>query len=234
MRLLSKIKQEKDNLILHTRCILSTSKESVFNKVSFVSQFANPKWAERILKDGQSKTSDPDWRLSGAESVAEYEKWVTTTCGMACTVMVLDFFRQGSYKTIQLAKDAMNHGVYQEHQDELSSMRYKEFTEWIFNYGLEARVYTKLSLKGIEFLLSKQALVIVSVNPNIRGYQTADSNQKGGHLILVVGYDLSKDTITIHNPSGFVSQKTHAYHTMSVSEFKKYYAGRGIALGLAE
>ena len=71
---------------------------------------------------------------------------------------------------------------------------------------------------------------MVSVNPNIRGYETAPEKQKGGHLVLVTGYNETDNTIIIHNPSGFVSQNTHANHTLTIDRFRMYFAGRGISL----
>jgi len=109
-------------------------------------------------------------------------------------------------------------------------MRYAEFAKWIRNYGLRADIYSKLSIKGIQYALSQNKLVIISVNPNIRGYDTAPKMQKGGHLVLVVGYDRELGTITINNPSGFLSTDTQINHSLLIEEFKNYYAGRGIVL----
>jgi len=229
MRLLHKLKQETSNIFLKLTA-LNKNKPTVKNEVIFVSQFANPDWAEKILKDGQPKTSDPDWPLSGAESVEEYAKWVTTVCGMACTAMALEYFNKRKYQIIPLAKDALQHAVYQEHSGEISDMRYREFVDWINSYGLSATLYSRLTVSGIMHILSKGGLAIASVNPNIRSYETAPRTQKGGHLVLVTGYDKDKGTITIQNPSGFVSLNTHHNHTLSINDFGKFFAGRGISL----
>lgn len=229
MRLLDKLKQETTNVSLKLAA-LTGNKPAVANKVVFVSQFANPGWAEKILKDGKPKTSDPDWQQSGAESVGEYEKWVTTICGMACTVMAFEYYGKGKHQTITLAKEALNHGVYQEHSGELSDMRYKEYVDWVSNYGISTTLFSRLTISGIKHILSKGGLAIVSVNPNIRGCKTAPEKQRGGHLVLVTGYNETDNTITIHNPSGFVSQNTHTNHTLTIDRFRTYFAGRGISL----
>ncbi len=83
---------------------------------------------------------------------------------------------------------------------------------------------------GIKYILSNQGLVIASVNPNIRGYQTASAKQVGGHLILITGYDRHTGTVTLHNPSGFLSLESCENHVLTIKEFKKYFAGRGIAV----
>jgi hypothetical protein len=72
--------------------------------------------------------------------------------------------------------------------------------------------------------------VIASVNPNIRGYATSSETKIGGHLVLVTGYDQDKKTITINNPSGFVSLNTQKGHVLSEVEFIRYFANRGIIL----
>lgn len=229
MKIRQKTNQELANLFL-LLASLKKRKTSVINQVPYVSQFANAEWAEKILKGRMTKTSDPDWKVSGADSVGEYKKWVTTICGMACTVMVLEYFGKGKHQTITLAKDALHHGAYQEHSENLSDMRYKEYVDWVGNFGISATPYSRLTIAGIKHILSKEGLTIVSVNPNIRGYETAPAEQKGGHLVLVTGYDDSNNTITVHNPSGFVSHNTHSNHILDYKTFKKYFAGRGIAL----
>ena len=91
-------------------------------------------------------------------------------------------------------------------------------------------MFSTLSLVGICHLLAQKKLVIASVNPNIRGIPTANSNQIGGHLVLVVGYNSTNQTVTIHNPSGFVSNDSQEFQVISTDEFSNYFAGRGIAL----
>lgn len=230
MRIVRKISQEITNGTLYLKSSLLPHAPVISNNVTFASQFANPQWAEKILKDKLSKTSDPDWVQSGAVSVEEYETWVTTTCGMACTVMALDYFKKGTCQTIMLAKDALTHQVYHEHAGKLSNMCYREYVHWVKKYHLSAQVYSKLTLNGLKYLLSNQVLVMVSVNPNIRGYATASKEQVGGHLVLVTGYNDTNGTITLHNPSGFVSSNTHYNHTMDYRYFETYFAGRGITL----
>lgn len=109
-------------------------------------------------------------------------------------------------------------------------MHYKEYATWARTHGLKANVYSRLTLGGIRHLLSRGMLVMVSANPNIRGYDTAPRSQKGGHLVLVTGYDRAADSITVNNPSGFASTGTQKGHTIHTDEFRRFFAGRGIAL----
>lgn len=230
MKLLDKIKTEIQNLRLMALSLFSSTKDKVEIDVPYVSQFAHPEYAERILKDGVEKTTDPNWKSTGAETAEEYADWVLTMCGMACTSMALKHFNGRDDGIVSLAKDAMRHRVYKQEGDELSSMHYKEFVEWLRDYGLRAEIYTRLGIHGLQKLLSDGKLIIVSVNPNIREDQADSTTQRGGHLVLVTGYDKQVNTLTLHNPSGFVSQNTQENHRVLVSKFLKYYAGRGIAL----
>jgi hypothetical protein len=151
-------------------------------------------------------------------------------CGMACLSMILQHFYSKTIRNVELANDALANGVYDIANNEISGMKYQPFVKWIEKFNLLADVYSKLSIKGIQYALSHSKLVIVSVNPNIRGFNTSPQDQIGGHLVLVVGYDLRNSTITINNPSGFESTQTQKNHTMSIDNFNKYFAGRGIVV----
>ena len=234
MKVLRKIQSELRGIKLQLSAIFSSVKSHVKNNVPYVSQFAHPDFAEKILKDGADKTTDPEWQSTGAESPEEYAKWVLIICGMACTSMVLKYFKDKNVGTVFLAKDALKHSVYSQHLNDISDMQYREYAEWVKNYGLNAEVYSRLTIKGLKYLLSNEKFVIVSVNPNIRSYETADNKQKGGHLVLVTGYNQSDGTLTLHNPSGFVSHDTQENHTIPITQFKRYYARRGIAVSNIE
>ncbi len=230
MKLIYKIKSELQNLKLFINSLFSSPKDKTENDVPYVSQFAHSEYSEKILKDNIDKIRDPNWQNTGAESPEEYAEWVLTICGMACASMVLRHLKKSDKGIVYLAKEAMTYGVYKKENGEISDMRYKEFASWIKKYGINVKVYTRLGIRGLSQLISDGKLVIVSVNPNIREYETAHTHKKGGHLVLVTGYDTSEDTITIHNPSGFVSLNTQEDHRIPVKKFLKYYAGRGIAL----
>lgn len=230
MKLFHKIKHQFNNLILRIQTLLARTPERVRLNVPYVSQFANPSWAEMVLKDNQPIERDLQWEESGARSIKEYERWVLSICGMACTVMALHFYNKGSFKTILLARDAAKQGVYKKDGDGISSMQYVPFAKWIKKFHLRATIYTHISFRSLCYLLSKQRLVMVSVNPNISGFTSAPATQVGGHLVLITGYNKKDKTITFHNPSGFENDQTQSYHTVSVKEFKIYFSGQGIAL----
>ena len=231
MKYFDRVVSELRNRRLLIHLLFINSKDRVSLAVPYVIQFAHPEYAEKILRDDVERSEDPWWKKTGAKSPKEYATWVLVVCGMACTAMALDYFKRKREGIISLAKDAMDHGVYQKLPNGISDMRYREFACWIKEYELRAEIYTRISLRNIQKLLTEGKLVVISVNPNIRGYATACTNQKGGHLILITGYNKADGTITFHNPSGFLSQSTQENHMILIKEFYKYYAGRGIALG---
>ena len=218
------------NLRLGIETIFYPPKNQVIHTTPYVSQFAHPDYAEKVLKENIRLTSDPRWQDTGAQSPEEYAEWALTICGMACTSMILRYFKNQTDGIVSLARDAQSHGVYKDMNGELSGMQYHTFVDWIQTYGIRSTIYTRLGIHGIQRLLSKGSLVIVSVNPNIRGYQTTSAEQKGGHLVLVTGYDTIAQTVTLHNPSGFASDNTQANHVLAVDQFLRYYAGRGVAV----
>ena len=218
------------NLSLLVHSLVSRSPERVRQSVPYKSQFANPAWAEMVIKDGQPLNKDILWPDSGAKTIEEYEHWALSACGMACASMIIAFFKKKDFKVIKLARDAMKSGVYTESDGKISEMNHRSFVTWIKKFNIKATIYSKLSLRSIHHLLSKNNLIIASVNPNIQGYNTVPNTQIGGHLVLVTGYNKAENTITIHNPSGFENNQSQVNHTVSVKEWNIYFTGHGIAL----
>lgn len=233
MKIFQRLIQEIKNLIYGVFVYLKSIPTSVKNDVPYVCQFANPESVELSLSKKLNTLDDPDWKNTGASSPKRYAEWAFTMCGMASALMALKFFKKDPLLEVaELAEEALSNGVYEQEPTEISSMKYKPFSHWINGYGLKANIYTRLSIRGIQYALSKESLVIISVNPNIRGYNTAPENQKGGHLVLVTGYDLKQGTMSINNPSGFVSCNTQINHTLPFKDFLAYYAGRGIVVSV--
>jgi uncharacterized protein YvpB len=229
MRIFLRLVQETRNLLYEILVHLKSIPQTITNDVPYICQFATPESAELSLSEKLQATNDPDWKNTGASSPERYAEWAFTMCGMASTLMALQFFQKDpTLKVAELAEDALENGVYTQEPTEISNMKYREYAQWVQKYGIRARVYTRLSIRGIQYALSKGKLVIISVNPNIRGYNTAPTKQKGGHLVLVTGYDRKQGIISINNPSGFVSSNTQINHSLLVKDFLSYYAERGI------
>jgi hypothetical protein len=150
-------------------------------------------------------------------------------CGMASTAMIISYYlKNKEVKLLDLSRDALAHGVYRNESGIISSMQYNEFAKWISKYDLQAEVYSRLSIRAIKLALANNKLPLISVNPNIRGFVTSLPDRKGGHLVVITGYDSIRRILILNNPSGFASLKTQRRHEITEKEFRKYYAGRGI------
>lgn len=202
---------------------------AVCHDVPYICQYARPKDVERFKTKKLSPAQDPYWKKTGASSLEEYEKWTHALCGMAATLMLLKYFKRKNIKLITLAKDALRNKVYHyEPSGCISNMQYREFTKWIGKYGLHAEISFKLSLKRIKYALANNKFPIVSVNPNIGRHQTLPTRQKGGHLVLMTGYNLINRTLSLNNSTGFYNLNTQKQHKIFETEFRKYYTGKGI------
>ncbi len=231
MLIIQSLSQQLSNYTFLIQARLTKLPPSTQCDVPLVTQFSLPEKAEPTLKKELSPAHDAGWQMSGATSQDQYVKWVFTMCGMACTAMVLKYYKNTDVLPVTLAEDAIFANVYLSHSDgSLSGMQYYAFKRWVQKFNLKARIITRLNIRWIHYSLAKNQLVIVSVNPNIRGHQTVSANQKGGHLVLITGYDKGKYTLTINNPSGFISSNTQHNHVIKISDFQKYFAGRGIII----
>ena len=97
-------------------------------------------------------------------------------------------------------------------------------------FHIESKVVGNLTLKKIVDELTGGKCVIASVSHKIRNPD--DPPQiKGGHLVLILGYDLEKGFFVFHNPSGntISNQK---YAQISFDKFEKFFAGRGITVNI--
>ena len=109
-------------------------------------------------------------------------------------------------------------------------MQYQPYSKWVKLFGIKATMYNKLTFKSIRTLLASGSLVMASVNPNIKDYNTAPKTQIGGHLVLITGYNKKEKTLTIHNPAGFENNHTQINHTLQLQVFTVYFAGKGIGI----
>lgn len=203
----------------------------VFHDVLYHAQCASSELVEAIIQREILPADDSGWRALGDVSKERYTKWMWSGCGMACLAMALAYFGKGSHSFVELGEAALRHGVYEDKGTEFSAMTYEpcvEFVEKVF--GIHAVIREPLTIRGIKNALAQGALVMVSVNPNIRGYESVKRSQVGGHLVLVTGYDKAKEVISINNPSGFASNGSQHMHEVSERNFKRHFAGRGIVL----
>lgn len=199
----------------------------------YFSQFEDRKLVEKIINKKITAKNDHEWKNSGAESQDEYAFWSHHMCGMACLKMILKKETGKTYPIIKLGKMATEYGCYRVEKDDIPGLFYYPFVKFAKDeFCLKVEVASHLSIQRICFALSKGKYVIASVSPMIR---YANDNQlergikKGGHLVLMTGYDLDNKVLYLHNPSGFYSHSQENFQ-ISFDDFKKYFAGRGMSI----
>jgi hypothetical protein len=206
---------------------ISLPRQFRHENVPYFSQWESPKLVEKILKKTIKAKDDPNWKNSGANDKTEYEDWSWAGCGMACTKMILTYTTDKVVPLVELGKKCAEYGGYQLPLKTSQGLIYKPYLTFVKKeLGWNAHIFSNAPLNQVLYELSRGNFVIASVSPMIREPSSTPRN-KGGHLILLLGYNLDKNEVYFHNPSG-ASTKTRAYAAISMNEFQKFFSGRGI------
>lgn len=114
-------------------------------------------------------------------------------------------------------------------RSQIQSGFYKPYIEYVDKeFGWKARVVQGATFQELMHELGKGNYIIAGVSPHIR-YPDSTPNIKGGHLVLLVGYNKVKQEFYLHNPSG-ISKATQEYAAVKFNDFKKFFSGRGIVV----
>lgn len=217
------------------RHILRTSQTPdryVFARVPYFSQWESRELNRQILTHEIRAGDDPKWRNSGATTKAEYASWSWSGCGMACLKMILACETGKTIPLVTLGKKCSEYGGYVMPLEKTNGLVYKPFAQFVEReFGLQTIVMPVMLCQDIIEALAHESYVIASVNAAIRDVNSKPK-AKGGHLVLVVGYDRNKQIFYLHNPSG-TSPKTQEYAEVSFRDFKKFFSGRGIIVNAA-
>ena len=206
-----------------------THSRFIINNVPYYSQWESSELVGKIIRSEISAQDDPLWRKSGANTPQEYEYWAKNLCGMACLKMVLKREFAKNIPIIKLGKKCATYGGYIENEDTIDGLYYPHFVKFIADeFGLKGKVFSRLSIIDIIEEISSGKYVIASVNQKIRNPKTRP-NFKGGHLILVLGFDFAQRNLFFHDPSG--DQKNNqAYAKISFKRFGNFFAERGVSI----
>lgn len=214
--------------LINRGCSLNI-KSSVVYSVPYFSQWESRHLIEDIAYKKIDASEDPLWMNSGADSAEEYGTLSRHACGMACLKMILAFKRNKELKTIKLLKECMQYDGYVVHNEDIKGLYYEPFSKYVKDYfQINSRVVKKLSIEEIVKESINGALVMASVNKEIRKPNITPS-KKGGHLILVVGVNVEENRIIFHNPSGH-QQDVQAFTNVTFETFDKFFAYRGIVI----
>lgn len=211
----------------YTGKIKNAPRHGLIQDVPYFSQWESPELVEQILTNKISAEDDPKWKASGAKNVQEYALWSANACGLACTKMILAKELQTVTPIVELAQKSLKYGVYTQPLQDSVGLLYKPYVEFMAaEFGMSTRVERPLSINQAIFELSQGNYILASVSPKIRN--TNDfATDKGGHLVLLLGYDLDKSELYFHNPSGFKNE-TQSYAKITFADFKKFFGERGV------
>ncbi|MEU8892594.1 hypothetical protein [Streptomyces sp. NPDC048442] len=200
--------------------------------VPYYSQWASPELVREIVTGGLSATEDPKWQSYGASSPEEYDWWSWRLCGMACLRMCLAHWRQPVPTAMELAAGCERAGAYVRREDGgLDGLIYAPFARHVeANWPLTAECRPGLPSSEIPQLLARGRLLMLSVHPSVRELHPSPPG-RGGHLVLAVG--ATPGALLIHNPSGFPGE-SQEYARIPWDDLDRFYAGRGIVLGLKD
>ncbi|MDO8461012.1 MAG: C39 family peptidase [bacterium] len=201
----------------------------IHERVPYFSQWESRELVGKIIRKEDSAKADPLWKNSGAETPEEYELWSWNGCGMACLKMILARHVGKEFNLVGLGRLCMQYGGYKQSRDTLNGLYYKPFVDFIGKeFNLVGRVASPLSLGEAIDEVNKKNYVIASVSHEIRR-PAASPTQRGGHLILILGFDANQKTLFIHNPSGD-TKESQEYARVSFMDFEKFFAHRGIII----
>jgi hypothetical protein len=201
----------------------------VLHDIPYFSQFESSELVLDYIEHKKKVIEDPLWMNSGAESPTEYEFWAWRACGMTCLKMILAHRNNETYPVAVLAKECQTYGGYDMSRDHLGLI-YQPFCNYVRSkFKLKAEVSRSLTIHRIKHELSKGNYIITSVHPDIRDKDNSEPKHKGGHLVLVVGYDEDDQSIFVHNPSGTFNKSQSAYK-LTYSGFSKFFSKKGIVI----
>lgn len=201
--------------------------------IPYFAQWESPELVEGIINGDISEAiKDPKWKNSGAVNKQEYLLWSWNMCGIACLKMILSYKKLPSPPLILLGKLALKEGCYKinpaskyptTYLDGLYHYPFVKFLKKEFN--LSAKVSQALVIPEIIVEMDRGHLAIVSVSPQIRSGKATIN--KGGHLVVITGYNLKRKCFWINNPSGFYGQSQENFK-VTFKDFSKYFSNRGI------
>lgn len=201
----------------------------IHNNVPYFSQWESRELVGQFVNEQLSAREDPKWKDSGATTKEEYELWSWNGCGMACLKMILAYRLNKIIPIVELGRSCQKFGGYIARNNSLDGLYYRPFLTFIKSeFNLSGRIISPMSIQDAVRELEQDRIIIASVSHEIRDPRSIPS-KKGGHLVLVLGYDLTTNSLFMHNPSGDTPQAQELFEITFV-DFEKFFAHRGVVI----
>ncbi len=207
-------------------------------KLPYYSQWETKTLVKKIIRGEIDARFDRQWRSSGAKTEKEYINWSFNACGMACLKMILKAELDREHRIVDLGRSCLDYGGYKingkaylqdDTQNSIAGLYYEGFVEFVRReFGIFTRSLSPLTLEEIIYYMAHKSYVIVSVSEQIR-FTDSIVKKKGGHLVLVTGYDVTRRCLYIHNPSGFYGESQQNAQ-VTFKRFLQCFARRGITI----
>jgi len=228
------LKKTRNNLLrLASRVRYAASKPKeryLHERVPYFCQWESRELAAKILDGIMPAEADPRWKDFGAGSPEEYALWSWNVCGMTCLKMILAGSRGIRVPLMDLARKCTGYGGYVVRGAVIDGLYYKPFARFAAKeYGLNVTVKPVMTQEDIIGALSRGLFVMASVSPEIRKPEVVPA-YRGGHLILMLGYDLKERVFYLNNPSGNTPQ-TQEYAVVRFDDFGKFFDSKGMLIG---
>lgn len=215
------------SLVAECTISLSSLSSKATHAIPYSSQYARLNFSQDYINSSTLRQRDKKWPITGASSSKEYALWSNNVCGIACFIMILDFYKIKHPPIITMAKTCASYGGYQITRSTIEGLYYYPFTAYTKReFAITCKVAPILSLKRLLYETAQGRIVIASVSPEIK-FEKKKTKPEGGHLVVVTGYNNKNNTISIHNPSGLY-RKSQKNHTMPYELFSTFFARRGL------
>ena len=158
----------------------------------------------------------------------EYQRWIPEICGICCLKMVGDTIGVTSELSLyQLTMMAAANGTFvvNEHGTIQGAFHYP-LAELAERLGMRCRVMRTLGIDEITEALAQGMYAILSISA-----AKIDSSLRGGHLVLVYGYDEPAASFLLHDCSSMMQPdgcgvRISAHALAGISNNKGLVAGR--------
>lgn len=175
----------------------------------------------------KKRPDDPEPWISFGSDRLEYQRWITEICGICCLKMVGDTIGvTNDLSLYQLTMMAAANGTFIEgEQGIIQGAFHYPLAELAERLGMHCHVMRVLGIGEIAETLAQGMYAILSINA-----ARVDSSQRGGHLVLVYGYDEPAGAFLLHDCSSMIrpdgcSVRIPEHELASISNNKGLAAG---------